>query len=103
MAAGKGYDHVSVGLEYPRGGLSEIDCDPEGQSRGYDMTSFKTMYCHIAGMLALSCWNSKIVSNSLINLQDIWVKDFISIPLAFLLCKLNKLYTKPREVIFLIA
>ena len=32
-AAGKGYDHVSSGLKYPRGGQSEMDRDPEGQSR----------------------------------------------------------------------
>ena len=30
----EGYDHVSAGLEYSRGGQSEMDPDPEGQSRG---------------------------------------------------------------------
>ena len=60
VAAGKGYDHVSAGLEYPRGGRSEMDRDPEGQSGGYDMTSFLTVTCHIAGMLALSCWKRKL-------------------------------------------
>ena len=55
VAAGKGYDHVSTGQEYPRGGQSEMDRDPEGQSRGYDMTSLQTVPWHIAGMLALSC------------------------------------------------
>ena len=39
VAAGKGYNHVSGGLEYPRGDRSEIDGNPEGQSRVYDMTS----------------------------------------------------------------
>ena len=52
MAAGKGYDHVSTRLVYPRGGRMEMDRDPEGQSRGYDMTSLQTVPYHIAGMLA---------------------------------------------------
>ena len=56
VAAEKGYDHVSASLEYPRGGRSEIDRDPEGQLRD------------IAGMLALSCWKRKLFFNSLINL-----------------------------------
>ena len=43
MAAGKGYDHVSAGLEYLRGGRSEIDRDPEGKSSGYDMTGLQTV------------------------------------------------------------
>ena len=55
VAAGKGYDHVSAVLEYPR----EIDREPEGQSRGYDMTSLQTVPCHIADMLASSCWKRK--------------------------------------------
>ena len=42
----KGYHHVPTGLEYPRGGRSEMDLDPEGQSRGYDL---QTVPCHIAG------------------------------------------------------
>ena len=54
-----------------------MDRDPEGQSRGYDMTSLQTVPCHIAGIL-----EENIVSNSLINLQDMWVKDFIYIALA---------------------
>ena len=54
-AAGKGYNHVSAGLEYPKGGRSEMDRDPEGQSRGYDMTSLQTVPCHIASMLEMSC------------------------------------------------
>ena len=77
MAAGKGYDHVSAGLEYLSGGRSEMDKDPEGQSSEYDMTSLQTVPCHIAGMLELSC-----VSNSLINLQGMGVKDFIYKALA---------------------
>ena len=83
VAAGKGYDHVSAGLEYPRGSRVEIDRDPKGLSRRYDMTSLQTVPCHIAGMmgllLALSCWKKKLVSNSLINLQDMLMKDFICI------------------------
>ena len=53
MAAGKGYDHVSAGLEYPRGGRSKIDPDLERLSMGYDMASLQTVSCHNAGMLAL--------------------------------------------------
>ena len=34
--------------------------DPDGQSRGYDITSLQTLPCHIAGMLALSCWKRKL-------------------------------------------
>ena len=48
--------HVPTGLEYPRGRRLEMDWDPEGQARGYDMTSLQTCPCFIAGMGALSCW-----------------------------------------------
>ena len=57
---GRGISQVPVGLEYPRGGQLEMDRDPEGQARGYDMTSFQTVPCHIAGMVALSCWKRKL-------------------------------------------
>ena len=60
VAAEKGYDHVPTSLEYPRVGRSEMDRDPEDQSRGYDMTSLQTVPCHIAGMLALPCWKRKL-------------------------------------------
>ena len=53
-------DHVSAILEYPRGGRSEMDPDPDGQSRGYEMTSLLTVPCHIARMLALSYWKRKL-------------------------------------------
>ena len=82
MAAGKGYDHVSTGLEYLRVGRSEMDRDPEGQSSGYDMTSAANSslpYCRYAEIVLLK---ENIVSNSLINLQDMWVKDVIYIALA---------------------
>ena len=55
MAAGKGYDHVPTSLNYQRGGRSEIVQDPDGQSKGFDMTNFQTVLYHIAGMSALSC------------------------------------------------
>ena len=64
MAAEKGYDHVVADLEYPRGGRSWMDWDPEGQSRGYDMTSMQTVPGHIAGMLAVSCWKRKLFPKS---------------------------------------
>ena len=60
VAAGKGYDHVSAVLEHTRGGQSEMDLDPKGQSRGYEMTSLQTVPWHIAGMLALPCWKRKL-------------------------------------------
>ena len=45
---GRDTSHVPVGVEYPRGGPLQVDRDPEGQSRGYGMTSFQTVFCHIA-------------------------------------------------------
>ena len=80
MAAGKGYDHVSSGIEYPRGGRLEMDRDLEGQSRGYDMTSFQTVLCHIAGMLAMSCWKGNCFQQSdsfagHVDAGFMWVKD----------------------------
>ena len=55
VAVGKGRDHIPADLEYLRDDRSEMDLDLERQSRRYDMTSLKTVPCHIAGMLALSC------------------------------------------------
>ena len=57
---GRDTSHVPVGLKYPRGGQLEMARDPEGQARGYDMTSLQTVPCHIAGMVALSCWKRKL-------------------------------------------
>ena len=34
VAAGTGYDHVPGGLEHPKGGRTEMEWDPKGQSRG---------------------------------------------------------------------
>ena len=48
--------NVPACLEYPRGRRSEVDRNPEGQSRGYDMTSLQTVPCHITGMRVLSYW-----------------------------------------------
>ena len=56
VAAWKGYNHVSASLEYPRGGRSKMDQDPEGQPSGYGMTSLQTVPCYIA----LSCWKIKM-------------------------------------------
>ena len=78
MAAGKGYNYVPASLEYHRGGPSEMDRDPEGQSRRYDITSLQT-YCRYAGIVLLE---EKFVSNGLIDLQDMWVTDYIHIALA---------------------
>ena len=54
VEAGKGYKSCTGGLKYPRAGPLEMDCDLEGQSRGYDKSSLQTVPCHIAGMGALS-------------------------------------------------
>ena len=75
MAAGKG--SCIHCLEYHRGGTQKAS------QGGYDMTSLQTVVpCHIAGMLALSCLNI-FFSNSLINLQDMWMKDFNYIALVY--------------------
>ena len=43
--------HVSVGLEYPRGGPLKMNRQhPQGQSCGSDMTNLQTGPCHIADM-----------------------------------------------------
>ena len=54
----KGYHHVPAGLEYPRGGQPEMDLDPEGQSRGYDL---QTVPYHVADILVLSYWKRKLL------------------------------------------
>ena len=79
MAAGKGYDHVPDGLEYPRGGRSEMDWDPKGQSRWYDMTSSSLPFCKYGSIDLLK---EKLVSDSLIDSLDWWENDFIRIALA---------------------
>ena len=49
MAAGRRYKScVPTSLEYPRGGQLEVDQDPEGQSKGYDLTCLQTVPDHIA-------------------------------------------------------
>ena len=79
MTDGLRYNHVSASLENPRGSQSEIGWDLKGQSRGYDMASLQTVPCHIAGIVLLEERNG---SNSLINLQNMWVQDFIYIVLV---------------------
>ena len=68
-------DHVSASQEYPRGGRLEMDRDPEGHLRGMKhdhLANSSLPYCMYAGIVLLE---EKIVSNSLIDLQDMWVKD----------------------------
>ena len=60
LAAGKGYDYVSTRPDYPRGVRSEMDLDLGGWSRGMTWPACKHVPCHIAGMLALSCWKRKL-------------------------------------------
>ena len=50
---------VPTSLEHPRGGQLEVDQDPEGQSKGYDLTSLQTVPDHIAGKEALFYWKRK--------------------------------------------
>ena len=48
------------------------------------MTDLQTVPCHIAGMgLGIVLLEDQIVSNSLINQQDMQVKDFIHMALAY--------------------
>ena len=103
MTDGLWYNHVSASLEDHRGGQSEIDWDLKGQSRGYDMASLQTVPCHIADIVLLEERN---VSNSLLNLQDMWVKDFIYTALVCkwpLYCKLNEPHTKLMVAFFILA
>ena len=51
-----------------------MEQDPEGQSWGYGMTSMLTVPCYIAGM-CIVLFGEKNVSNSLIDWQDMLVKD----------------------------
>ena len=56
------------------------DMDCQGS---IDMTGLKTVTCHIAGMgLVIVLLEDEIVSNSLINREDMWVKDFIHMVLT---------------------
>ena len=47
VAVGQDRSHVPACLEYPRGRRLEMDRNPEGQSRGYDMISLQTVPCHL--------------------------------------------------------
>ena len=81
MAAGKGYDHVvSIGLEYPRGGIQMMVQDPEDNKIWHDQLANSSLpYRRYAAIVLLE---EKIVTKSLINLQGMWVKEFIYIALA---------------------
>ena len=80
MAAGKVYEHVPTILDYPRNGRLEMDV-PGRPAKEYDMTSLQTVpcQCRYAGIVLLE---ENFVSNSLIDLQDLWVKALIHIALA---------------------
>ena len=67
------YNHVSTSLEDPSGGLSEIDWDLKGQSRGNGMASLQTVPCHMQRSAGIVLLEERNVSNSLIILQDMWV------------------------------
>ena len=91
MAAGKGYDHVSAGLVYHRmWPIGDVPA-PRRSFKAvliasipdlctltyYDMTSLP--YCRYADFVLLE---EKIVTKGLINLQDMWAKEFIYIAFA---------------------
>ena len=58
------------------------------------MTGLQTVPCHIAGMgLGIVFLEEKIVSNSLIDRQDMRVKDFIHMALAYK-CAPKYMYAK---------
>ena len=46
---------IAAAVEYPMSVRSEMDPDPESQSRGHDMTSLQTVPGLIPGLLTLSC------------------------------------------------
>ena len=60
VATGKEYDHVPTSPDYPRGGRSETGWNLEGWASGMTWPACKHVSCHIAGMLALSCWKRKL-------------------------------------------
>ena len=68
--------------------------DPEGQPRGYGMTSLQTVPCHSAGILALSCWKRKCLQQSDTfagNVGEGLHRHSVGLLVtAELLCKLNK-------------
>ena len=83
-----------------------MDRDPKGQSRWYDMTSLKTVPCHIASMLALTCWKRQLFQQSErfaglvgegFHPHSIGLKVTQELP-----CKLSEPYTK-LKVAFLLA
>ena len=79
-------------LEYPMGDQLKMSRDPEGQTKWYDMSSLQTVPYQIVGI-----WHCFAGTNSPIDWQNMWVKDFICIALVCskapnynLLCKLNE-------------
>ena len=76
MAAWKGYDHVPTSIDYHRNGRLEMDPDLEGQSRGM---AIPACILHVCWLVLLE---ENIVSNSLIDLQDLRVKALIHKALA---------------------
>ena len=82
MAAGKEYDHVSTSPDYPRGGLSEVDWDLEGWSRGMTWPACKQSLAILQVYAGIVLLEEKIVSNILKDWQDMCVKASIHIRLA---------------------
>ena len=85
----------------------EMDQDPKGQSRWNDMTSLKTVPCHIASMVALTRWKRKLFQKSErfaglvgegLHPHSVGLKV-----IQELLCKLSKPKTKLKVAFFLLA
>ena len=75
MIAGKGYNQVSADLEYPR--VANRGWIGTRKGVWHDQLANSSLpSCRYAGIVLLI---EKIVSNSLIILQDMRVKDFICI------------------------
>ena len=78
-----------------------MDRDPEGQLRGYDMTNFQTVPCHIAGMVALSFQQSDTFAGHVGERLHLHSDGLYVTP--EILYKLNKPYTKLRVALFFLA
>ena len=76
-AAGKGYKPCTHRSRISQRWSIEGGSGSGRPVKGYEMTSLQTVPCHIAGMGGSVLLEEKCVSNSPIDWQDIWVKDFI--------------------------
>ena len=104
VAAGKGYEHVSAYLEYPRGGRSEIDRDPGGQSRGMTRPVCKQFLA-----ILQVCWHCLAGRENCFQQskkfaghvgEGLHLHSVVVEVTTELLCKLNEPFTKLRVAFF---